>query len=132
MVAEPLVLWNGLRWKWRTAHKNAPDGRGLVAGLNALTPAQQAVLRTLKQHDLLEVAWDADRYYLEDPLQEAGEALRNNIGAFGPGRVQPIDHLRQRQRTVEVINLPNAIAQVHWAATELSALNEEDRSRRWS
>lgn len=100
-----------------------------VAGLNALTPAQQAVLRTLKQHDLLEVAWDADRYYLEDPLQEAGEALRNNIGAFGPGRVQPIDHLRQGRRTVEVINLPNAIAQVHWAATELSALNEEDRSR---
>ena len=100
-----------------------------AAGLNALTPAQQAVLRTLEQHDLLEVAWDADRYYLEDPLQEAGEAIRNNIGAFGQGRIPPVDHLRQGQRTVEVINLPNAIAQVHWVAAELSGSNEGDRSR---
>lgn len=100
-----------------------------AAGLNALTPAQQAVLRTLKQHDLLEVAWDADRYYVEDPLQEAGEALRSNIGAFGPGRIPPNDHLRKGERTVEVIDLPNAIAQVHWAAMELNGLNEADRSR---
>ncbi|MCC7501660.1 MAG: PD-(D/E)XK nuclease family protein [Flavobacteriales bacterium] len=100
-----------------------------AAGLNALTPALQAVLRTLKQYDLLEVAWDTDRYYLEDPLQEAGEALRHNIGAFGPGRIPPSDHLRQGQRTIEVINLPNAIAQVHWAASELNGLNEGERSR---
>ncbi|MBS1939594.1 MAG: hypothetical protein JST38_01780, partial [Bacteroidetes bacterium] len=43
------------------------------AGLNALTPAQEAVLRHFHQKGTARFAWDADRYFVDNPDQEAGQ-----------------------------------------------------------
>lgn len=100
-----------------------------AVGLNALDPAQLATFRALRQQGLLEVAWDADVHYLDDPGQEAGDALRTAMRALGPGRVAPVDGLRTAPRTITVITVPNTIAQVHVAAAELAATPPEQRDR---
>jgi hypothetical protein len=99
-----------------------------AAGLNALNPAEVAILRALKDQGILELAWDADRYYLNDPEQEAGSSMRSAIAELGPGRIPPVDLLATAERTVDVAGLPNAVAQVVLAAATLRDLAPEERS----
>ncbi|MBO4328260.1 MAG: PD-(D/E)XK nuclease family protein [Bacteroidales bacterium] len=55
----------------------------LFAGFNALTPTEQKIIDTLYRSGQAEVVWDFDRYYVEDPQNEAGyfaqRYLRQNI-----------------------------------------------------
>ena len=44
----------------------------LFAGFNALTPTEQKIIDTLYRNGHSEVIWDFDRYYIEDPQNEAG------------------------------------------------------------
>lgn len=46
------------------------------AGFNALTPAEEELIQAIEFHRSIELLWDADNYYLEDPIQEAGLFLR--------------------------------------------------------
>lgn len=48
----------------------------LFAGFNALTGAEKKLVKTLIQTKKAEILWNADRYYIEDDLQEAGLFLR--------------------------------------------------------
>ncbi len=46
------------------------------AGFNALTPAENSFIEAIRSHREVEMLFDADKYYLEDPMQEAGIFLR--------------------------------------------------------
>lgn len=48
----------------------------LFAGLNALTGAEKETIKTLIRAGKADILWNADRYYLDDPSQEAGHFLR--------------------------------------------------------
>ena len=45
-------------------------------GLNALTKSEQAIIDYLKKEDIARVFWDADNFYYENPMHEAGGFLR--------------------------------------------------------
>jgi ATP-dependent helicase/nuclease subunit B len=51
----------------------------IVAGFNALSPAEKSLLKKLKSQNKLEVLVDADSYYLNQKNQEAGKHLRKMI-----------------------------------------------------
>jgi CRISPR/Cas system-associated exonuclease Cas4 (RecB family) len=55
----------------------------LFAGFNALTPTEQQIIDTLYREGHTEVVWDFDRYYVDDPQNEAGyfaqRYLRQNL-----------------------------------------------------
>jgi RecB family exonuclease len=88
------------------------------AGLNALTLAQQAVLRRLQNRDMARLAWDGDRYYMDRPEQEAGRYLRGNLAAFGPGEVPMGNNLQEGALQLRSVSAPNDVAQA-WCAAEL-------------
>lgn len=48
----------------------------LFAGLNALTAAEHRLIKSLIRAGKAEILWNADRYYMDDPVQEAGHFLR--------------------------------------------------------
>lgn len=96
-------------------------------GLNALTPAQSGVLRQYREAGLARLAWDVDRYYFDDPVQEAGEHVRNAIAAFGPGVIPMADHLKEAALRVRLIRTPNEVSQAWCAADLLERTPKEDR-----
>ena len=51
--------------------------RLFFAGFNALTPPEEALLRSAHLHLGAQALWDADRHYLDLKVHEAGEALRD-------------------------------------------------------
>lgn len=58
----------------------------VFAGFNALTPAEEFLMKYFVQHHHAEVLWDMDAYYVEDDRQEAGDFLRKyqNDAILGP------------------------------------------------
>jgi len=46
------------------------------AGFNALTKSEQKIIDALVDQKGAKIYWDADKYYLENPIQEAGKFLR--------------------------------------------------------
>lgn len=100
-----------------------------IAGANALTKAQSAVVNELRDRGLARFAWDADRYYLDDDVQEAGRHLRDHIAQWGGGTITASNDLIDRERRIVEIGVPNAVAQVHAAAGLIAGLDSEERSR---
>lgn len=99
------------------------------AGLNALEPAAWTAVERMVQRGLGKVAWDADRYYLDDAGNEAGRFLRTSIATLGEGSLPIPGNIMSSERTVETVHVPNRIAQVHFAADQLAALSTEERAR---
>ncbi len=100
-----------------------------LAGMNALDPASTKVLRALQQNGKLTVAWDADRYYLQEHHQEAGIFLRRSIADLGEGVIPPIQEIKERRRTMHLVAVPHAVAQARYAAQLIADLSEEERGR---
>lgn len=50
----------------------------VFAGFNALSSSEHKIFSALSNAGKAEILWDADRYYLEDPLNEAGFFMRKN------------------------------------------------------
>ncbi|MEX1131993.1 MAG: PD-(D/E)XK nuclease family protein [Flavobacteriales bacterium] len=99
-----------------------------LAGLNALEPATTRVIKALQAKGLAFLAWDADRHYLDDPEQEAGQYLRRSIAALGAGTVAPGTTIREADRHFVHSTVPNDVAQTTWAGTKLAALTAEERT----
>lgn len=58
----------------KTSHRKV-----VFAGFNALTPTEQKIIDKLYRNQCAEVIWDFDRYYVEDPTNEAGLFARRYI-----------------------------------------------------
>ncbi len=100
-----------------------------LAGLNALTPAHEAVLHHFKDKGMAHFAWDADHYYMQRPEQEAGEHLRKAMGYFGKGILPLATSLADTSKQVEAVRAPNDVAQAWVAAELLKGVKEEEQGR---
>jgi len=58
-------------------------GKIIFVGFNALSAAEAKIFKRLQEANLALFYFDADSYYLDDPLQEAGLFLRKNLGPLG-------------------------------------------------
>lgn len=99
------------------------------AGLNALDPAMTAVVSNLQNRGLGKVAWDADRFYLDNQQNAAGRFLRRSIAGLGAGDISSTNGIMEVDRTLEVVSVPDGISQTYHLAHELGTLTPEDRSR---
>ncbi len=84
----------------------------IFAGLNALTLAEERIVQFFQEKDKALLFYDADRYYLDDPAQEAGQFLR---GSIDPENNKFIGNdLLERQRTIKIIGVPGNVSQVRF------------------
>jgi ATP-dependent helicase/nuclease subunit B len=90
--------------------------RIIFAGFNALTAAEEKLLTLLSASGKAEIFWDADRYYLDDPRQEAGRFLRSYLRdemLKGQGWVG--NHLTDESRNIQIIGVPGNAGQAKLA-----------------
>lgn len=99
------------------------------AGLNALDPATTRTIQQLQAQGRAEVAWDADRFYLDDHQQEAGRYMRRSMATLGAGSIPPQDNLLGRERNLQVAEAPHALAQVAYVAQYLAGLPATELER---
>ena len=75
--------------------------RFVVAGFNALSECEKRLFRFLATAAETDFYWDWDDYYVNDPEQEAGMFVRENLALFPPraGAVLLAELLAERRRT---------------------------------
>lgn len=94
-----------------------------VAGFNALSPAEGAILDVLHDQDRLMVFWDDAPFYTENNTDPAGLFMRrwkqrNWSQSFGSEK--------ESLSEITISGHPHAISQVTWAGSLLSEVKEEE------
>ncbi|MCH2198578.1 MAG: PD-(D/E)XK nuclease family protein [Flavobacteriales bacterium] len=93
----------------------------IFAGLNALTPAEQAVIKRLEQTDRATVVFDADDYFVRKERLEAGHFIRE-MDFLGNAQSLPSKML-QRLQNIHLVSCSTTIAQMQYVHGALEKLD---------
>lgn len=93
--------------------KGFEHGKIIFVGFNALSKAESKIFSNLQEAERALFYFDADSYYLDDPLQEAGLFLRKNIQELGLKNVFDNSRslMRHEQYKVDVFSVQGQSAQ---------------------
>jgi CRISPR/Cas system-associated exonuclease Cas4 (RecB family) len=99
----------------------------IFVGFNALNQAEETIISSLIKQNKAEILWDADKYYLEDDLQESGFFLRKYIKKeiFSPFNWIN-DKFNQTRKNIEIIGVPQQIGQAKYLSSILSKIDAID------
>ncbi len=100
-------------------------------GFNLLQKAEEKLFRYFKQTGKARFYWDYDHYYLDNPLNEAGEYMRRHLEHF-PNALQDSGNVLFRQldnkehpKTVSYISASTETMQARYISTWLQENNQE-------
>ncbi|MBD2754229.1 PD-(D/E)XK nuclease family protein [Spirosoma validum] len=106
--------------------------RVYFVGFNALSRAEEQIIRVLVDAQKAELIWDADQYYINDWRQEAGEFLRryrDNGWFFSKQNhedlAQMSNNLLGTEKNIRVVGVPNASMQAKVAGKIYSEWQRE-------
>lgn len=120
-----LIDKKGLNMRYRTY---------VFVGFNVLNKCERKIFRYLQKAKRAKFYWDADDYYISDPVQEAGLFMRGLIEEFPDelhGRRPPANIIGS-PKNVEYIGVPLEVGQakcVHDIVSQWSKLPDYDESR---
>ena len=115
-VASKKIISNSVQWE-----------KVWFVGLNALTKSEQKLIEYLKQEDIARVFWDADQYYYDNPMHEAGGFLReqrekwSEIDFDGVG-----NYFAEKKEKFQIIACPKNVSQTKALSKILSEFSVED------
>ncbi|HEY5510275.1 MAG TPA: PD-(D/E)XK nuclease family protein [Prolixibacteraceae bacterium] len=91
----------------------------VVAGFNALNSCEKELFQSLKNRGNISFYWDFDQYYTDDPNQEAGLFMRENLRLF-PQDDFPYDtDLLKSPKSIQILHTTSQIGQTQLAAGEI-------------
>ncbi len=94
----------------------------LFCGFNALNAAELKIFNRLYQQKKAEILWDADRYYLDNPNQEAGLFLRNNFKLFQQHEPGFIQENFKADKNIRIVSVPKQMGQAQVVKQTLQQL----------
>jgi hypothetical protein len=89
----------------------------IFCGFNALNAAETKIFSALCKSGKAEVVWDADKYYVENPVQEAGVFLRRNFKTFVDKNTDFIGDYFKEEKSIDVIAVPKQMGQSQTVST---------------
>ncbi|MBL7932389.1 MAG: PD-(D/E)XK nuclease family protein, partial [Bacteroidia bacterium] len=72
-----------------------------------------------------DILWDADEYYLNQPQQEAGMFLRNNLKIFSASNFQFIEKNFKEAKNIQLVSVPKQIGQAQVVKQTLQSLIDQ-------
>ncbi len=95
----------------------------IFAGFNALTRAEEKVMNHLRRVGKASLLWDADRYYVKNPLQEAGIFLRESFDRWPVNEIRWLqDDLLASEKDITIVALPDPQLQARYCGQILRRL----------
>ena len=101
----------------------------VFTGFNALTRAEEVIISELRLHKKATLLWDADPWYLNNEMQEAGTFLREWIRKWPSEEVRWVsDDFASGQKNIQVIGSPDAAGQVKFCGSLLQELARKGKA----
>jgi len=100
------------------------SGPVIFAGFNALTPAEEELIKHFVSAHGAEMLWDVDAYYLNDENQEAGSFLRSyqKDAIFGPTFPKQIERRITEEKRVTAIGVALEVGQAKLVGERIDEL----------
>ncbi|MCF8297027.1 MAG: PD-(D/E)XK nuclease family protein [Saprospiraceae bacterium] len=88
----------------------------IFVGFNALTSAEEWIIKVLESSGKAEILWDTDKYYHEDPKQEAGRFLRKYLKNKPKDKINWIENgFADSEKEIKIIGVPKNVGQTKLA-----------------
>jgi len=90
------------------------DKNHIFIGFNALNKAETLIIQGLLSADNNQIYWDIDKYFLEDPIHDAGFFLRKHLKdwpQFDGNSPKGISNYYLNKKNIEVVGLPKNVSQ---------------------
>lgn len=112
--------YNGMAYRYVAEHiepliETQNWDKIIFAGFNALTAAEEKIIRLLYESKQAEIVWDIDQYYYADKNQEAGLFFHKYANWY-PFTKQQISTYYQEPKNIDFIAVPRAVGQAKIAA----------------
>jgi CRISPR/Cas system-associated exonuclease Cas4 (RecB family) len=105
----------------------------LFAGFNALTESEEYIIKKLYQNKMAHTLWDADKYYVNDKMMEAGLYLRKYQTWNAEIEKQKAEHFRNPRKKIGIYGSPGVLGQARLTAKiieeEIKKEAQEGRAR---
>lgn len=131
-LLEKRIAYKGLAFRYFMDKGNKSDDGWIwnhfyFAGFNALTPAEKNIIDSIEATNTLTRLFDADAYYLNNSVQEAGKYLREIAGEIKPGKFEWVgNYLLEGSKKINVIGVPHNTGQVIVAASLLAEITDAE------
>lgn len=93
----------------------------IFGGFNALTQSEEKIIKTLIDAKKARIFWDTDAYYMENPLNEAGDFLRRYKNE---GKAENFNweenNFKQTEKNISIIGIPSNVGQAQMAGQIIS------------
>ncbi|MEA3505279.1 MAG: PD-(D/E)XK nuclease family protein [Bacteroidota bacterium] len=128
-LLEKSLAYKGLAYRYfceNMENISLPFDKFWFVGFSALTKSEEFIIDTLKKQGKVELAWDADKYYLENRINEAGDPLRKYFNKWGkPDDFWIEDNYRRKDKKINIYGVPGNVAQVKLAGQFLDDALEQ-------
>lgn len=98
----------------------------LFAGFNAFSKAEKEIIDALKKVGIADVLYDADGYYMENRIQEAGKFLRELKRDSEIEDFNWIEDNFKSEKSIKIVGVPKNIGQVKFTGQLLSDIDQQE------
>ena len=97
-------------------------------GFNALTKAEERITSRLERSGKAEMLWDADSYYVDNPIHEAGRFLRQYMKLPKSGDYHwKGNYFRDHAKKIIIRGVPNKVSQAKEAGKLIAQLMKDNK-----
>lgn len=97
----------------------------IFAGFNALTTSEEKIISTLLKSGKADIFWDADTYYVNDKVQEAGDFLRKYLYEWKLKNFNWLENnFAEDEKNINITGVPMHVGQTVFAGQLLSEMPE--------
>jgi hypothetical protein len=129
-LLEESLAYQGMTYKLAANEINTVDikwNKVWFVGLNALTKSEQTIIDFLKKKDIARVFWDADVFYYNNPLHEAGGFLRQQRERWSEIDFEGVgEYFNKPKESFNVVACPKNITQAKVAAEIITGFTKSD------
>ena len=105
-----------------------PFDKIVFAGFNALNKSEQTFMRHLEKIGKAEIIWDADSYYVDNELNEAGQFLRKYRKEWSIRDFKNCEpHLETIDRKIHIVGVAKNIGQAFVAGSVIDQLAQTEK-----
>ena len=98
----------------------------LAAGLVALTKSEKSYLKKWEKADRLEVIWDADNSYVDNPLCEAGHFIRDFAKSFSVHSNKNFNRLAGSQPKLKSVECSSVMSSCQYIREQVIEMTEDE------